>query len=355
MRLIAGENGYNVAMCEAMITLRMEIWKVRNPRTREVRFVDAAQARRYVSGGPGERPMDFSPAPDGPWEYLGTVDGPKELVTMTTDEALALGFAERVFEDMEALKRHYNVVAEPRVLGDKWSERVIDFLSSPAVMGLLLFVGVLCAYVEMHTPGFGAAGIAAILCCALFFGNQFLTGMANYLEIGLFVVGVVLLIVEIFVTPGFGVLGVAGMLCCGVALLTMLVANPPDKLPFPDTDLDWSVFSHGALAMATAFIAAIIAAAIVARYLPEVPVAGQLVLPPPEVPAAPPATEDAEIVGIQPGQVGKVVQICRPVGKVQIEGKLCDAIADGAFLPAGTGVVVLRNEGNRIVVEEKTG
>lgn len=351
MRLIAVENGYNLPLCEAMITLAMEVWKIRNPQTREIRFVDAAEARRYVSGAPGERLAEFAPAPDGPWEYLATVDGPKELVTVTTDEALAVGFANHVFGDMAALKRHYNVVAEPQVLEDKWSERVVDFLSSPAAMGLLLFVGLLCGYVEMHTPGFGAAGIVAIICFALFFGNQFLAGMANYLEIGLFVVGLILLLVEVFVTPGFGVLGVAGILCCGLAVLTMLVPNPPNKLPIPTTQLDWALLSNGVLALCIAFVASLVGMAVLSKHLPSVPLARRLFLGPAEAAEAPPVSEASPMLRVRIGDQGVVVGMCRPVGKVRLGEDLLDAASEGEALAVGTTVRVLRRDGNRLIVE----
>ena len=352
MRMIAAENGYNVALCEAMVTRTLEVWKVQNNKG-EVRFVEATEGRRYVIGAPAEGPAQHTPAADGPWEYVDTVDSAKELLTMTGDEAVALGFAEHVVADLAALKKHYGVAEPPKVLGDKWSERAVDFLSSPAAMALLMFVAMLCAYVEMHTPGFGVAGTVAIICFAVFVGNQFLSGMANYLEIGLLVLGLVLLAVEIFVTPGFGVAGVAGILCCLAALLSMLVANSVGQWPLPTTALDWELFSRGLFALVCAFVAGVFGAAILARYLPKVPVAGRLVLSPPLAVARPPASEDAEILSIRAGQTGTVVQICRPVGKVRIAGKLCDAIAEGAFLPADTAVVVLRNEGNRIVVEAK--
>jgi membrane-bound serine protease (ClpP class) len=221
------------------------------------------------------------------------------------------------------------------------------------MFGFLLFLGTLCAYVEINTPGFGVPGAVAIFCFAVLFSSSYLTGLANWWEIGLFVLGVLLLLVEIFVTPGFGVMGVAGILCCIIGLLARLVPNPPDRMPWPDTALDWEVFQHGAMALVLGILLATAGAAVVARYLPKVPIAGRLVLAPPQVAEAPPATEDANIRDIRPGQTGEVVQTCRPVGKVRVRDQLVDAIADGAFLNAGTRVVVLRNEGNRVVVEEK--
>ena len=91
-----------------------------------------------------------------------------------------------------------------------------------------------------------------------------------------------------------------------------------------------------------------------ARYLPEVPLAGRLLLSPPALGKVSPAGEAAAILQVRPGQLGRVIQTCRPVGKIQIGETLVDAVADGAFLPAGTDVVVLRNEGNRVVVQKKS-
>ena len=68
---------------------------------------------------------------------------------------------------------------------------------------------------------------------------------------------------------------------------------------------------------------------------------------------AAPTSEQAGILDIRPGQTGEVVQVCRPVGKVQVGDRLVDAVANGAFLAKGSRVVVLRNEGNRVVVEAK--
>ena len=354
VRVLAKRNGYNEALCQAMITIDMEIWLIRHRRTGEVRVVDRAEWRGRVAGVPTTRPSGAAAPADAPWEYVLTIDGPGELVTLTAGEALRYGLAAHVLKDMGALKTHYDIVAEPVVLGDNWSEKLVEFLMHPAVLGFLFFVAILCTYVEINTPGFGVAGGVAIACAAVILGSRYLTGLASAWEIALFALGVVLLLVEIFITPGFGVLGTLGIICCVVGLLAMIVPNAPDKLPWPEGPLDWSVFTNGILALSLGFLAAIGGSIIVARYLPEVPVAGKLVLAPPRLGGVGPAGEGAAILQVRPGQVGRVVQTCRPVGKIQIGDALVDAIADGAFLSAGTDVVVLRNEGNRVVVEEKT-
>jgi len=356
IRMLAERNGHNEALCEAMITITMKVWLIRNTKTGELQLVNPEKEYRKIHGAPTAttRPAkDATKLADEQWKYAKTIDKPGELVTMHTGEARRLAFIVHTFNDMDALEKHYNITVEPVVLSDNWSEDLVALLTSPIVMSILMFVGILAIYAELHTPGFGAAGAVAIVCFAIVFGSHYLVGLAQWWEIALFFVGVALLAVELLLIPGFGVAGVSGLLCCVAALLAMLVGNAPTELPWPETEGAWDMFKTGATWMMAAFVAATAASMFLARYLPKVPIAGRLVLAAPEAPHTPPTTEDAPILNIAAGQVGKVTQTCRPVGKVRIDGRLVDAIADGAFIKAGAEVVVLRNEGNRVVVEVK--
>ena len=353
LRLVAKERGHNLALCQAMVTLNIEAWLIRNIKTRELKVVNARNWRHKVAGAPIEPSLNIPAPEDAQWEWVHTVVGLDKLATLTTDEAVRAGLALHVFENMEALEKHYNITVEMKSLEDTGTERIVGFLTSQIVMSILMFVGILAIYAELHSPGFGVAGAIAIVCFAIVFGSQYLTGLAQWWEIALFFVGVLLLLVEILLIPGFGVTGVAGILCCIAALLAMLIPNAPTEFPWPQTEGAWEMFKTGALCLMGAFVAATIAAAALARFLPKVPIASRLVLAAPEGSLTAPTTEDAPILDVRPGQVGEVTQTCRPVGKVRIGGRLVDAIADGAFIEAGAEVVVLRNEGNRVVIEAK--
>ena len=74
-------------------------------------------------------------------------------------------------------------------------------------------------YFELQTPGIGCPLVAAITACLLYFAPLYLEGMANYVEMILFVVGIILLLLEIFVIPGFGVSGVLGLVCVVASLV----------------------------------------------------------------------------------------------------------------------------------------
>jgi len=349
VRSLAKQNGYSQDLCEAMITLSIEIWLIRDRQTRELRYLNLEKHPRYDKSTGADDKAKTKPPLDKPWEYVRRIVGPMKILTMTDEEAIDLGFARHVVPSMDALAEHYGIVGQPTLLTDTWSETLVAFLTSPAVTGILVFVGILGIYVELNTPGLGLPGAVAVIAFTILFGSRYLTNLAQWWEIALFLVGLALIATEIFVTPGFGVLGISGLVCCIVGLLAIGIPNAPDKLPIPQTDLDWDLFKTGLTAMALAFIAAVASAIALGRFLPKIPLAGKLILSPAPPPDGP-ATESAPIRSIKVGQTGTVRSICRPVGQVRIDGKLLDAVADGAYIPAGTQVKVIRNEGNRVVV-----
>ena len=354
VRTLAKQNGYNVELCEAMVTLTMEIWLIRNSRTQELRIVSADDWRSKVAGEPTAEPTTapsaMAAAGNG-WQYVRTLDGPGELVTLTADEAVFAGIAAHTFPAMHDLQEHYNITVAPQRLADSWSERMVGFLTSPAVAGILMFVGVLCLYVEINSPGFGVPGTIAIIAFAILFGSRFLIDLAQWWEIAIFAVGLILLALEVFVIPGFGVAGVLGIVFMLVGLLATLIPNAPGTFPWPATDMDWSLLSDGTIALVIGFACAVIAAAVVAQYLPKIPIANRLFLRPAEHVEEPPVSESSPMQRIEVGAVGTVESMCRPAGTVRFGDDLLSASSEGQIIEPGTAVRVIRKEGNRLLVE----
>ena len=358
IRHLAERNGHNRALCEAMITLAREVWLIRHPETREVRLVDpdAKNWRAKIADAPGAK-GDKDSGDKARWEFLDRIDREDELVTLTATEARDIAFVDHLIEapaddPFAGLREHYNIAGAPVVLEDTGLEALVSFLTSPAVTSVLLMAGIFCVYMEMNTPGFGVAGGLAIACFAVMFGSRYLIGLAQWWEIGLFALGLMLLAVEILVIPGFGVAGVAGIFCCIVGLLAMVVPNAPTEFPWPTSELDWSWFSNGLFAIGLGFVLGIIAASVAARFLPKIPVASRLVLAPAAAADDAPVTPGSPMMHIKVGDVGVVSGTCRPVGMVRFGDELFDAVADGTFIEEGARVRVLKREGNRLVVEE---
>ncbi len=360
----ARRNGYSPALAKSMVSVDLEVWLIRHAETGELRYVPAESwgDRVRTTGQKKEDEEDEGDEDnenpgDRSWERLRVVVPKGELLTMHPDRAVELGFVEHIVpaagpeEPLANLVEHLGFEGEPTVLEDMWSEAVFGYLMTPAAMSLLFFAALLCAYVELHTPGLGVPGALALVCLGLLFGGQYLLGMALWWEIALIAVGIVLILLEILVIPGFGVAGVAGGLCLLGGLLGVVVPNAPDKLPIPSGEFAWDLLADGAFALGLGFVLALVAMPIMGRFLPKLPVASRLVIAPSEAAEDAPVSTASPMMRVQVGDAGVVESTCRPVGRVRFGEELLDAVSEGSIIEPGTRVRVLRREGNRLVVE----
>ncbi len=350
MRESAKMHGYSEALAQAMVSDDLEAWLIRNKRTRQLQYVLADEFRGRVTIPQGL--VDANSNPKAQWELLRVIVPEGKLLTADSSQAIEYGFASATVdsppkEPLAKLAEHYNVTGEFTVLEDSWSEELVDFLTSGTLTTVLVFGMMLFGYIEMHTPGFGLFGAIALVCLALLVGSRYLTGLALWWEIALFVVGVVLLTIEVFITPGFGVLGTLGGIFCFTAIVLWLAPNVSGKW-LPSGELAWAVFRTGVAAMGIGVIASVVAMMLVARFLPKLPMANWLILKSPAAAASNPALEGVQAIRL--GQTAVVIAICRPAGQVRIGDKLVDAVTEGEYIPAGEKVKVIRNETNRVVV-----
>ncbi|MDH3224263.1 MAG: ATP-dependent Clp protease proteolytic subunit, partial [Gemmatimonadota bacterium] len=137
----------------------------------------------------------------------GVVDAGK-LLTLTTAEAEAIGFAESIDGWQNLMTRLDLAGAAVQEAQVNWAERLVRFFTHPVVAPFLLSLGFLGLIVEIKTAGFGLAGAAGLLSLALFFGSHLLIGLAGAEDLILVAAGIVLMGLEVFVIPGFGVFGV---------------------------------------------------------------------------------------------------------------------------------------------------
>ncbi|MCD4823422.1 MAG: hypothetical protein K8S55_02355 [Phycisphaerae bacterium] len=364
----ADRSGYNVPLATSMVSHDQEVWLVRNRKTRELRYVLAADYRSKVTNPPGEvikladkvtLSTKQSPAATKSrmWELVKVVLAKGKLLTMTSRKAKLYGFATDLVKapretPYAGLEKRFNITAAPVVLEDSWSEDLVDFMTHPVVTGILVFLMLLFGYTEMHTPGFGVFGGIAIACLITLLCSQFLVGMANWWEIAMLVVGLVLIALEIFVIPGFGVAGITGITLCLIAGLAIMVPNGPDKLPIPESAWAWEMFKSGLLTLSLAFIASVIGMVILSRFLPKMPLFSRMILKPAESADDAPRAEDSPMLAVQPGDIGVTESSLHPVGLVRFGDELLGAVSDGGMIDANKSVRVVRRDGNRIMVEE---
>ncbi|MCB1102465.1 MAG: ATP-dependent Clp protease proteolytic subunit, partial [Kiritimatiellae bacterium] len=103
-----------------------------------------------------------------------------------------------------------------------------------AIAPILLTIGMLGLWIEFQTPGVGWAGLLGALCLGLFFFGHHIAGLAGQEDLLLFLLGIGLIAVEIFVLPGFGVIGLMGILIVLWSLLSAMTPTLPDGSWMPD-------------------------------------------------------------------------------------------------------------------------
>jgi len=263
--------------------------------------------------------------------------------TLTTEQALQYGIADETAESLHALLEIYDLAdAQIVEIEINWAERVVRLLTHPVVTSLLLSVAIFGLIAEVRTPGWGLGGSLALMALAVFFGSHLIVHLANWEELVLFGVGLLLLFAEIAFIPGFGFAGVAGVVCMlASVLLTRL----------PEFDF-WSVDQIGAVIgqFALSMIGAIVVSAFLLRSLPKIAAFNHLILGSDTKAAdgyvSAPTEHDDELVGLQ----GVTVSELRPVGVGSFDGRRLDIIAEGEFINQHMTVKIISARGSRIVV-----
>ena len=180
------------------------------------------------------------------------------------------------------------------------------------------------------------------------------------MEIAVFVVGVLLLMVEVFVLPGFGIVGFLGIVCMIFGLFGMLIKNAPNQLPWPNTPMDWQLFTNGVLGLFFGFVGFVVLAWALSKYLPRIQFLSGLILMPTTAGqgdtvrinmTTPP---ESRARGVNVGEVGQVISTLRPTGKARFGDAIVDVVAEGEFIDKGTGVEIIEIHGNKVVVKKRT-
>ena len=278
-----------------------------------------------------------------------------EILTLDYDQATSVGLAAFQVPSIEALLQHEGLGGARVVrLEQTRTDRVARWLSSSAVLGILMLVGMGGILLEIKTPGVGLPGAIGAGALLLAFFGSYLANLSSYIEWVLFVVGVGLLLVEIYILPGFGVAGIAGIMLMVGSLVFMLVNLSPDGGVMDIfTGVRFQMLSNAALTILLVLLGLVPLGWLISLVLPSTPFYGQLVLQPTgggESPAAASVGEAPVAVGAR----GVTVTPCYPTGLAEFDDERLDVTAEGAFLEKGTPIVVRRIEGRIVYVEPES-
>ena len=251
------------------------------------------------------------------------------------------GLTDQPVTSFSDLAQRYGLGDDIERIEPGWADQLLDALASPGLAWLLLFIGGVGLYVEIQTPGLGFGGFIAMVAFIIYFWSQYLNGTSGWLEVMLFLAGVVCLAAEIFVVPGMGILGLGG----GLLIVASLVLAS-QSFVLPANSYQVQQLQVSLLGILGAGIGVVAFGVVVRRWLPSTPVLRHVLLVPPEH-----VTQDA--AGSLDGLIGKTgVTVTRlaPAGKADIENQLYEVSADGMLIESGTAVSVATVRSGRIVV-----
>ncbi|MDI9450697.1 MAG: NfeD family protein [Limnochordia bacterium] len=265
------------------------------------------------------------------------VDGlvrPGQLLTLTAQDALKYGYADLLTNYRTEVLAHYQLDHLPVVeIERNWAERLAGFVTDPTVSQILLIIGFLGIIIELLSPGLGLPGVIGVMAMGLFFGGRILAGLAGLEVVALFVLGIIMLIAEIFFIPGFGLVGVLGL----ISILASIF-------------LSFDNFTAALTSLAITLAVTIAIIVLLWKRFTRSRAWSRFVL----------LTREERSLGYQGvrdysellGQTGVTVSALRPAGIVKIGDQRYDVVSDGDFIPNDTKVKVVYVEGNRIVVTE---
>ncbi len=270
-----------------------------------------------------------------------------KVLTFTTSEAIKNGFCEAKASSIkEILTANYKDGYTIDEFSPGIIEEIVAIFLSPYLSGLLLMIIIGGIYFELQTPGVGFPILAAITAAILYFVPYYLTGLAANWELVLFIVGLILIGLEVAVIPGFGLAGITGIFFTFSALVLVMLNN--DMF-----DFTFVPFSAIITAITTALTALVASAALM--FFGGVKLINSNAFKR----VALTSTQQKEAgytarVHKEPmlHKQGVVHTILRPAGKVQIGDTIYDALTRGNYLEKGEKVVVIGEEGNDLVVRK---
>lgn len=238
-----------------------------------------------------------------------------------------------------------------------WSEDLASAISaiSPILMGL----GLLCVFVEFKTPGFGVFGITGGLLLALVFFGHYAAGLSGHEAGMVFILGVALVAVELFLLPGTLVAGLVGVaLMLGSLVWSMLDIWPGE---WPSIDSETLVQPMGTVLLSV--VIAVGGVFALARFLPrgwfwdkmilQAAVGGQtpgLSEPVIDATRGGPGEAPGATASVALGSVGQTVSALRPMGEVEVDGQRHEARASLGSLDRDQAVRVVGRSGRTLIV-----
>ena len=257
-----------------------------------------------------------------------------QILSLTAQQALTENISDFAAQDVDEVIRLSQIEQPQKVYVEKtFTETFLGWLASPFIKTLLITVIMLGIITEIKSAGTGVAGIVAVIAGIGVFGADFIGQSGGLMTVLIFLVGVGLLVLEVFV-PGFGIAGILGTI--------MVIASFFLTLGGGAEAVKW---------LGLSIVLAAVGVYILSKYLPNSPIYNKIVLKN----TSSMNKNDVKIEAAYStlvGKQGRAVTLLRPAGKINIEGQVLDAMTYGDFLAVDTAVVVDKVQGEKIYVNK---
>jgi membrane-bound serine protease (ClpP class) len=282
------------------------------------------------------------------WKQLQKISEAGQRLSFTGRRAEEWGVPELLADNLHQLKAHYGLENDPTLLEPSWADFLLRALRSENVGLFLLLIGGAAVIAELQTPGFGLGGMVAFICFLLFFWAKFLDGTSGWLEVMLFVFGLIFLCLEIFVFPGFGILGFGG----GLMMITAIILASQTFI-IPSNPYQLGQLRNSLVTIALSGVGIVAAAIAIRRFLPRAPGFNRMMLEPPTDQEREYISRSESLADFKHlvGREGHTTTRLTPTGKALIDDQVIDVIAPGEYLDANTPIRVSEVRGSRVIVK----
>lgn len=267
-----------------------------------------------------------------------------KILTFTAEEAVKWGYCDGVAESVdEVITKHMGYENyEIKSYEPSWVDNLRGFLMNPIAQSLLIIIIIGGIYFEMQTPGIGFPSAASIVAAILYFAPLYIEGLAANWEIILFIVGILLMLVEIFVIPGFGVAGISGIVFI-VGGLTMALLN--------NTNFDFENVSGAEVGRASLTVLVGLGVGFVSMIWLSDRIGSKGLFRKVALETDLEHAVSTPVLTSLIGKEGTAATVLRPSGKVLIDGEIYDGVSIQGFIEKGTRVTVVRFENAQVYVQ----
>ncbi len=211
---------------------------------------------------------------------------------------------------------------------------------------VLLMIGIIGLYLEFKTPGFGLPGIVGLTAFVIYFLGGYIAGLSSIGWGAVFIIGLLLLIVEILLIPGTIIAGLVGAAMMLGAIVMALVDWDPTLPAYTAPTI--GQFALPMRSLTVALLGSLGFIVLIGRYLPETSFYRHMVSE-----SVSGGQTEKDFIAQQDSRLGKtgiVVSALRPGGKAKFGDETIDVVSQGEMIEEGIDVKIIDFSGRDAVV-----